>query len=62
MLLLVKFRNAAELFWDSLDGEEKRLLVIYAAYLIGSAVLAVQSRSRDRMKREIVEELRAVRE
>ena len=58
MMLLVKFRNAAELFWDSLDSEEKRLLVIYGAYLVASVVLSMQGRARDKMKRELLEELR----
>jgi len=61
MMLLVKFRNAAELFWDSLDSEEKRLVVIYGTYLVVSVVLSMQGRARDKMKCELLEEIRAER-
>ena len=56
-MLLVKAKNAAELFWDSLDSEEKRLVLVYAAYLIGSLLVAWQRGSRERLKREIREEI-----
>lgn len=57
MLLLVKIRNAGELFWDSLDTQERMFLL----YIVGSVLLSVmvsgQKKRREQLKDEIVMEL-----
>lgn len=52
-MLLVKARNAVELFWDSLDGNERRLLVVWACYLLGSVLFALSGKADDRRRQEI---------
>ena len=60
--ILAKARDAASMFWQSLDDHERRALVfgcIYLGYLTCALFSASQEeRERDRLKREIVEELR----
>ena len=58
MLLLTKAKNALELFWDSLDTQERAVV----AYLTASALLTawsvVSERSWERRKAELAAELR----
>jgi hypothetical protein len=56
-MLLIKVRNAAELLWDSLDSRERMLVVYAGAWLVFMTLLSAQRKSRDRLRREIVEEL-----
>jgi ABC-type nitrate/sulfonate/bicarbonate transport system permease component len=57
VLILVKFKNAAELLWDSLDTQERMIL----AYIVGSVLVSViasaSSRSRERLKDELRSEI-----
>lgn len=55
--MIWKFTNAVGGFWDSLDSEERRLLVVYGAYLVATLLIGMHSRSRERLKRDIVAEL-----
>ena len=57
-MLLIKVRNALELLWDSLDSEERRMLAYAVGYLVVTLVVAYQRSSRDRLVRELREELR----
>jgi ABC-type branched-subunit amino acid transport system substrate-binding protein len=59
MLLVVKARNALELFWDSLDAQERQVVAYMAVYMLVAAVTALQRVSRERLKRELREELHA---
>lgn len=56
-MLLIKVRNAAELLWDSLDAQERQVVLYFAFYMLVSIVAALQHSSRERMKRELREEL-----
>jgi hypothetical protein len=57
MEMLSKFRDAASMFWDSLDTQERAIL----AYLAASALVSVYGRaaaaSRNRLKAELREEI-----
>ena len=57
-MLLIKVRNAAELLWDSLDAQERQVVLYFAVYTLVSIVAALQHASRERMKRELREEMR----
>lgn len=59
MLLAVKIKNAAGLLWDSLDGAERSTLAYVGAWLVLVSVFAVQRRSRERFRRELLTELGA---
>lgn len=56
-MLVVKARNAAELFWDSLDAQERIVVLYFLGYLALTVTLAVQRASRERLKAELREEL-----
>lgn len=56
-MLLTKIANAAELCWDSLDSQERRVLAWLALYLALTALLALQRRSRERLLQQLREEL-----
>lgn len=56
-MLLTKIRNATELLWDSLDSQERQVLAYLVAYAVFTALIAWQHGSRERLKREIREEL-----
>lgn len=58
-MLLTKIRNAAELLWDSLDSQERQVLVYFLAYIAFTALVAWQHGSRERLKRELREEIAA---
>lgn len=57
MLLVVKFRNAAELFWDSLDTQERQIVLYFLVYLCVSTLAMMQRLSREKLKRELREEI-----
>lgn len=61
MEIASKFLNAAGGFWDSLDDQERRLLVVYGAYLLSVALVGWHRSSRERMKRDLIEEIRGER-
>lgn len=58
-MLVRKAANAAELFWSSLNEDERRLVVYGLAWVAASVAAMVARANRDRIKREIVEELTA---
>jgi hypothetical protein len=56
-MLLLKIRNAGELLWESLDRQE-RLVAFYAlGWAALMVALALHRSSRERLKRELVDEL-----
>lgn len=58
-MIVRKTVNAAELLWDSLDQGEK-LVVLYAlAWVACVALVAVQRRSRERFRRELLADVEA---
>jgi hypothetical protein len=59
VLLLVKVRNAGELLWDSLDAQERRVLVCAAVYAVAALVSLVQRRQVDRRRAELVAVVRS---
>ena len=58
MLILVKLKNAGELLWESLDTQERVLLGYLVLSLVVTLAGSAQRKSRDRLKRELLEELR----
>lgn len=56
-MLLTKIRNGAELTWDSLDGQERKVILYVLAYAALSLFFAWQRSSRERLKRELREEI-----
>lgn len=59
MLIVVKIRNAGELLWESLDGQERAVLMYAAAWLVIVLFAGARRRERDRLKAELLEELAA---
>lgn len=58
-MIVRKTLNAAELFWSSLDEGERQVVVYALVWLVASAVAVAGRASRDRLKREILEEIQA---
>ena len=56
-MLLVKVRNAAELLWESLDSRERAVVAYAAAWAAFAIALSLRQRSREKLRREIVEEI-----
>lgn len=56
-MIVRKMANAGELLWDSLDHRERVLVAYAAAWVLLLAVFAVQRRSRERFRRELLAEL-----
>lgn len=56
-MLLIKVRNSVELFWDSLDAQERQMVLYFAAYALVTLLAALQRISRERLKRELREEI-----
>ena len=54
----MKLKNGLELTWESLDSQERMVMLYAACWLLVTLVTAVARGSRERMRREIVEELR----
>lgn len=59
MDVLGKLTDAASMFWSALDERERRLVLYAAAYVIFTAWAAWQHGSRERLKRELREEIAA---
>jgi len=58
VLLFTKAKNALELFWDSLDSQERMVIAYLAASAILSAWSTLSQRSWEQRKQELVDELR----
>lgn len=58
-MILVKVRNAGELLWDSLDSQERAIVGFACFYLTVTMLALLRSASRERMKRELREEIAA---
>lgn len=56
-MLLIKLRNAAELLWDSLDAEERQVMLYALVWFAISVVAAVRRAQRDSFKREVLAEV-----
>lgn len=56
--MIWKLTDALSMFWSALDENERRLLALATVYVLAAAAAAMQARSRERLKREIVQELR----
>lgn len=52
-----KLRDALAMFWLNLDDDERRLLAYAGCYLAASVLLAWQRSSRERLKRELRDEM-----
>lgn len=59
MELVTKFADAASMFWQALDDRERMLVAYAAAWLLIAFAAGWQSRSRERLKQELREELAA---
>jgi hypothetical protein len=54
--IAAKFADALSMFWLALDEQERRLLLLGAAWLVGSVALAAVERQRkEREQEELVE-------
>lgn len=58
-MIITKVKNAAELLWESLDSQERQVLLYGLAYLLVTALSVLQQTSRERLKRELREEIAA---
>ena len=56
-MLLVKIRNGLELTWDSLDGQERALVLYAVGWLVVMLLAGAARRSREQLRRDILEEL-----
>lgn len=52
-----KLVDALSMFWQSLDEQERRVFLYMAVYFGISMLVAVQQRSRERLKHELREEI-----
>ena len=52
-----KLMDALSMFWQSLDEQERRVLVYMGVYFGLSMLVAAQQRSRERLKAELRAEL-----
>lgn len=59
--IAAKMVDAANMFWQALDSEEKRLLILYGIYLSGCVVLSYQRGSRERFRAQLLEEVHGAR-
>lgn len=57
--MIEKAVDAASMFWQSLDERERQLLLLGAVYLVGVALVAVGRGSREQLRNDILDELRA---
>lgn len=55
MLLLVKLKNAAELFWESLDEQERIMLLYAGCSLMLTLAGSVAERRRQRQRTQTLE-------
>lgn len=56
-MLLVKLKNSVELFWETCDTEEKRMVAYFVAWALVSILLAVQRAQREAFKREVLSDV-----
>lgn len=56
-MLLLKIRNGLELTWDSLDGQERALVLYAVGWLVVMLLAGAARRSREQLRRDILEEL-----
>jgi hypothetical protein len=56
-VLLTKLRNGLELTWDSLDAQERQVVLYFVVYTLVTLFAAVARASRERLKRELREEI-----
>ena len=54
MEIVEKLRDAASMFWQALDSEERRVLLVWTAYLVGSVLVSWQASRRQRERDLIV--------
>lgn len=54
--IAAKFADALSMFWLALDEHERRLLLIGAAWLVGSVALGVAERKRRQAELDAVAE------
>lgn len=57
--MYAKFRDAGEMLWLNLDSREKAMLGFAAFYLTLTLLALLRDSSRERLKRELREELAA---
>lgn len=55
--IATKLLDALQMFWQSLDERERRMLIYFAAYMGASLALSAHTRSRERLKVELREEI-----
>lgn len=60
--ILIRFRDAMGMFWDSLATEEKRYLIYVGIYLGATVAAAVSKKSAERNKQQMLNEVRAMLE
>lgn len=56
MLIVVKIKNAVELLWESLDSQERQVVLYFALYVLVSLLAAFREADRSKLKRELREE------
>ena len=56
-MLLTKIRNGVELTWDSLDTQERQVVLYFVVYTLVTVVATLARASRERLKRELREEI-----
>lgn len=56
-MVFVKFRNAAELFWESLDAQERRLLMLGAVWVVMTGLSLVGEKAEREQERARVAQL-----
>jgi hypothetical protein len=55
--LVGKLADAASMFWQSLEPQERAILAYAAAWVAVALVSGARRRDRDRLKSELLEEL-----
>lgn len=56
--MLAKFADAGHMLWLNLDEREKMMLLYLLGFVCLTVVARISQGSRDRLRREIMEELR----
>lgn len=56
-MLLTKLRNGIELTWDSLDSQERQVVLYFVVYTLVTLAATLARASRERLKRELREEI-----
>lgn len=59
MDVLDKLRDAGSMFWSALDEQQRRVVLYVGAYVALTALIAWQHGSREKLKRELREEIHA---